>query len=521
MDQLKLALAHKFWILAGLAILLPPIGWWAATDILARETDEREKKLASVEKKLDIAKGSPNEKWIDGAKGIGRELTASVSESQARLFDHQKSVMIFPPYVQDALVKCKVTYRHDGGATDDFLAVRTFFVGSYADDWKNVVDLVKPFRANTGEGLVLLPLTEADSDTQPITKHNEVDHQWRQSLGFTSDQMWDVQEDIWFLRALMQAIARVNEGTTEIGNARIKSINQAILRGGDQSDLATRRTPKAGSPTSSTSSAPSGGRTRMGSMGSGSGSSESSYKPPKKFDPDDDFGDDGSKNSTSGDARGKKSDGTSGEAKRWVEESTKWKKRGFVLKLVMDEREIPSLLSSLSQSPFPVEIRHVEHSVYGGSAGKSFSQMISAATEAGNQEGVELTKDQQQQQQRIAQGLGMAFNMHYLADVTIDGTLTIYSEAAATGKPAPSTTSGSSQPVAGGARAAAGTKDARARPSSAASAKSTSGQSKSAAASKGSRTTTTQATKSGSVAAPPASGTKTNPAGSTASPVGK
>ena len=39
MDQLKLVLEHKFWILAGLAILLPPIGWWAATDNLAVSTD--------------------------------------------------------------------------------------------------------------------------------------------------------------------------------------------------------------------------------------------------------------------------------------------------------------------------------------------------------------------------------------------------------------------------------------------------------------------------------------------------
>ena len=39
MDQLKAILEYKFWILAGLAILLPPIGWWAATDSLATETE--------------------------------------------------------------------------------------------------------------------------------------------------------------------------------------------------------------------------------------------------------------------------------------------------------------------------------------------------------------------------------------------------------------------------------------------------------------------------------------------------
>ena len=38
------------------------------------------------------------------------------------------------------------------------------------------------------------------------------------------------------------------------------------------------------------------------------------------------------------------------------------------------------------------------------------------------------TKEQQQQQHRIVEGLRMAFNVNYLAEVTVAGTLTIYSE---------------------------------------------------------------------------------------------
>ena len=37
MDQLKVLLEYKFWILAGVALLLPPIGWYAATDDLAAD----------------------------------------------------------------------------------------------------------------------------------------------------------------------------------------------------------------------------------------------------------------------------------------------------------------------------------------------------------------------------------------------------------------------------------------------------------------------------------------------------
>lgn len=66
MDQLKLVLEYKFWILAGVAILLPPIGWWAATDHLATETASRSKKIAEYDKRISDLKDVPNEKWIQG-----------------------------------------------------------------------------------------------------------------------------------------------------------------------------------------------------------------------------------------------------------------------------------------------------------------------------------------------------------------------------------------------------------------------------------------------------------------------
>lgn len=464
MDQLKIALEHKFWILAGLAILLPPIGWWAATDNLAKETSDRNSHIAATEKRIpDPAKSQfPNEKWIDGAVAIDRELTASVIQSQQHLFDHQKSVMMFPPVVQNALDKCKLKYRAKAAPTRDFLNAKEFFVGQYLEDWKSAVDVVKPFKFETGEGLVLVP-DDQTSDSSAITKHYEVE-QWHQSLGFTDDQMWDVQEDIWFLRSLMEAIARVNRGTTEIGNARIKKINKAILRGGDVTDLANRRAGKA-----SATSAASGASSKSGAMSGGfnigrnrtggGGGGEVSYKAPKAFDPDDEFGDDGSGQSAAATGGRAKKDVPLVEAKRWVAESSKWHKRGFVLELVMDEREIPTLLTSLSESPFPVEIVHVEHKVHTSGAGTSdFSRSATMASgnATANPDSPQLTKEQQQQQRRIIEGLGIAFNMHYLADVTVAGTLTIYNEPVTTAKKGTGKQTALNQPAAPSKAAAGG-----------------------------------------------------------------
>jgi hypothetical protein len=512
MDQLKLALEHKFWILAGLAILLPPIGWWAATDNLATETASRTKTIDGYDKRIPDSKNAPNEKWIAGAKQIDRELTVSVAQSQERLFDHQMSEMTEPQVVQEALAQCKVKYRGDGGPTQEFLDAKDFFVHSYAEDWKNVVNLIRPFKMSTGDGLVLISDDPTQQEALPITRHGEVE-QWRQTLGFTSSQMWDVQEDIWFLRSLMQAIAKVNQGATEIGNARIKKLNEVRLRGGDLADLANRQSGK------STSTSPNGGTTpQSGGMnisyggGRGSGSSqESSYKPPKPFDPDDIFGDDGGKSNVVDTRRKRDRDAVVGDAKRWVERSDKWRKRGFVLKLVMDEREIPTLLTALSESAFPVEIRHVEHSVYNSTAAPLPAQAGTPRTSA---EITELTQEQQAQQQaqerRIAEGLRMALNSHYLADVIVAGTLTIYDEPpGTTSKSAAPAQTGASQAAAGSARTAGGKEDANATLAVGAAAKSAGVPSKPLAAAAG---TKTEPAKTGSPASTLRSGNKTSPA---------
>ena len=341
MDQLKLALEHKFWILAGLAILLPPIGWWAATDNLATETANRFKKIAEYEKKIPKADDVPNDKWIQGEKQIDGELTSELSQSWEHLYEHQKPEMTFPPIVQEALAKCKIRYRGEGSATEDFLAAKDFFTQKYLEDWKNAIDVIKPFKISTGEGLVRLPDDQSQTDSG-ITRHTEVE-QWRQSLAFTGGQMWDVQEDVWFLRSLMKAIARVNTGTTEIGNSRIKKLNEATLRGGDLADLNARLSGKSGSGAAAGATRPQiSGGTGVFSRGFGSGlRSESSYKAPKAFDADDVFGDDGSKSSATADPHDKKSGVPTVEIKRWVDSKQKWRKRGFVLRVVMDEREFP------------------------------------------------------------------------------------------------------------------------------------------------------------------------------------
>jgi hypothetical protein len=449
MDQLKVVLEQKFWILAGLALLLPPIGWWAATDDLAKETDSRTKKIESAEKKIPDGSKFPNEKWIKGAEEIDREIVATVTQSWAHLFDHQKSEMTWPPIVQEYMDKSKVKYRGDGQTNPDFMDAREFFVQKYLEDWKRTVNIIKPFKVSTGEGLILL--ADDQGQDSPISRHFEVE-QWRQTLVFAAKDMWDVQEDIWFLRSLMKAIARVNEGTTELGNSRIRKLTEATLRGGDPADLANRQKGAGASnqPGTSRPRAPSmgGGLGGFGAFAGAAAGVDASFKPPKGFDPDDIFGDDGSKANMTDTRGGKFKEGNAApaDARRYVNSTPKYDKRGFVLRLVMDEREIPTLLASLTESAFPVQILHVEHSVHVGNAGTDASRLMTEVTTNTNPDGTEqLTREQQARQRKIIDGVRMAFNMHYLADVTVAGTFTIYKEPQSGKKP--SSGSGDAKPA--------------------------------------------------------------------------
>jgi hypothetical protein len=270
--------------------------------------------------------------------------------------------------------------------------------------------------------------------------------------------------------------------------------------------------------------------------GSGPGG-DSPYKPPKPFDPDDIFGDDGSKGSVSADPRGKKSDMASGPTlvRRWFEvgPNQKWKTRGFVLRLVMDEREIPTLLTSLTQSAFPVEILHIEHAVHLGGAGTDATRATQPPPVLQNGEVAEpQSREQQELQRKIQEGLNMAFKMHYLADVIVAGKFTVYFEPAAarsrSAVAAASTTS--SRPAS--ASPASGTAIGKAAGSSAKSAvgvpaKSVAGQARPAAKSapsspaKAPPGATAQPVKTAPSAAIPASGKKTNPVPTPSGPSGK
>jgi hypothetical protein len=438
MDQLKIVLEHKFWLLAGLAALLPPIGWYMATDDLATQTLARQRAVESAFKDAVLKPAPevyPNDDWIADVKKVDVEIGKTVEESQARLYERQKPAMVWPQLVQSYLDAAHVRFRTEPKEADftEFLHAKLAFANLYDQVWQNAVKPLDPLVPATGDGKILIGegLT-LDMASIVITRASVKSD----TMNFSATQMWDAQEDIWFLSALVQAIARVNKGSTRIDDAPIKKLSQLVLRGGSAMDLNDRRSGKNAS-----QSASAGGRPApsfslgFGGGHSGGSGSDAGYKAPPPFDPDDVFGSDGSMEDPH---TTKKDRGLNAptDVQRYLESRTpKWARRGFVLYLVMDEREIPTLIGELSASPFPTEIRHVEHMRFDPKKDRAqLTSVLNTLKESqATSEDPKLQAEQQKRLQKVKERLDLSFSASYLANVTVCGAFTIYSEPASAG----------------------------------------------------------------------------------------
>jgi len=470
MDQLKIVLEHKFWILSALAALLSPIGWWFATSDMAQQTKDRTGKIESDFKSVKTFSEPskiptiPNDQWIRGAKGVSTDLAKQVDRSHQELFDRQKQEMVMPEMLQSAMDQAKLKYGRDDSAVKnvrDLVMIKRFFTQTYNEQWLHAVNIIDPFIPTTGDGKVVLGEGLDPAQAYTVIHKSAQVHQWDLTQNFSAMEMWDTQEDLWLLRALMHAIANVNKGATQIGDAPIKQIVEIRLRGGSLTDLAERRKgtqnqaqQQPGVSPAVATKRPTGSMLNLSGVlggGGGGGSGATGYQPPKTFDADDVFGSDGG--SATAIVEKKKDGGGLIPIERYTEsQSGKWKKRAFVMQLVMDERQIPILIGYLTTSTFPVEIKHVEHEYYEfGKTGKNRTQAVQPMGPTSGSEQLDLNgfagtgTGNDDQQKKIKERLDLAFNQSHLATVILAGTFTIYDDptkasgAATTGGTAPPT----------------------------------------------------------------------------------
>lgn len=378
MDKLKPILANKFWILCGLALLLPPSGWFLGARQLVNESTKRKGELEGKFGKAKISGAVPNQTWAKAVKKRTAVQEKYFRAAAAKLWNTQKRQMVWPRTVASLMANAE--YRKP--AADQVTAGNNFRSAYYAylrNIWK-IVDPVN-YPSPAGRPVSQAHIGKVVLEWETIPKVPE--GTW-QELPPTSEEMWDAMEDVWLVTAILQSIANVNKDATNIADASVREISTLELMGGSRNeggddgggDAAADMAGMADMPAMPASGYTSGAGMRGGSaMPQGVGGSGASLD----FSPEEEFGPATATAPSTGSAMdasdamnadasgggggvlptmGMGMQGVASRERRYIDDDPDlpFKTRGFYIKVLMDHRRLPELVAALTNSPFPVEI---------------------------------------------------------------------------------------------------------------------------------------------------------------------
>ncbi|NOX57172.1 MAG: hypothetical protein GXP27_22615 [Planctomycetes bacterium] len=259
MDYMKQIAIYKFWIIFGVALLLPPIGWWTATGKLSQEVEQRWSALDSTFQGIPDGANAPNQSWIDAVNKLNEMRKERLRLAADTLWQRQKELMTWPETIQEQMAKCP--FRGHPTDREQFLSIPYIYQREYPLQIRELWLTVDPVDEEVD------PLRDPSAPRKVILKQSAIpqvprDH-WK-NLPPTWDEMWNVQEDYWLIRELLRAVARVNESSSSILDAPIKSVQEVALFGGQRKGAES-----SGGTTSSSPSMSSGGDDEADMYGGG------------------------------------------------------------------------------------------------------------------------------------------------------------------------------------------------------------------------------------------------------------
>src|SRR5262245_25032388 len=219
MEQLKQVLKYQFWILLGVALILPFVGWFMSRSMMA-EAAARSDTLKKKQDSLVVKNDDPNETWAQQVDVINKQQENQAVLAWRALYERQLPFMVWPKRMVNDPAKIENVHQE-------------IYRVDYAKELDRVRQIVKPYDEEENKGLVryseeLLPNPNSEwTFTAP-----------------TVDQIVAAQEDLWLLTAILSAIDSVNEGATSVYDAPIREIVELLLRGG--SPRGTRSSSSAG-----------------------------------------------------------------------------------------------------------------------------------------------------------------------------------------------------------------------------------------------------------------------------------
>lgn len=370
MDKLQPLIKNRFWILAGLVLPLAMYGFFSANSKLKAATSTREGELDSALNNVPSGTNDANEKYAAGLKKINEVYSETVEDSIIGIWNTQQELMDWPPVVETYLPPLflgEFDYR-------GIVAYQEAYERLMLDLQSRVEPVMPLEQSKAGPGVGV-------GGIRPSGPEQLADVPWKQKvilaasipqanfgrMRATSEEIWNAQIDIWLLRLLFDAVARLNEDKDSATEAILRRIDVLQLVGGDGEPVVTGGDSAGGGGSGGYGEEMYDGGETSGGSGYGGGNTKpaGATKVPIEFSPAQEFGSAAGESSSGGDDEGSGSYGgmTGGAGQkanqlRYIadEEGKPYLERGFYMSVIIMQDKIPDFLVELANSEWPVRV---------------------------------------------------------------------------------------------------------------------------------------------------------------------
>jgi hypothetical protein len=202
-EYLKLAIKYRFWILVGIAALLPMIAFFVATGPIEAEEKTKSDAIKSAYEEVNkfASNSNPiNKEYPPLVEQKTEVLKKDVNVSWRKLYDRQAPLLTWPESVAETIPVWGRKWPE--GTAPEVVRGEIFkYIETYDPYVDEVFKTFHPFDYETGDGIVASAPKEAllrpaqFSDTKPP------------SLG----KVWDAQQRLWVQRTVLDVVAKVND----------------------------------------------------------------------------------------------------------------------------------------------------------------------------------------------------------------------------------------------------------------------------------------------------------------------
>jgi hypothetical protein len=227
---------YHFWILSGLAMLVPLAVAWLASGKLAKAYAEQKSKISSTSSALDpLTMGDhPNRQWVDHIHSETAAMRQNAYTAWSTLYAKQQALLKWPADLGADFI---AAFSKPESA-DDPVAL-SLYLERYQGEVKNqLVQLAAKIRSKWAPAStntrVSRAAEELDASGRFVCQWSTDDEQF-----WLKNYAWDAtptpldvryaQQDLWVMGAIFDCIARANAGATGEFDAVVRQVDRVLI----------------------------------------------------------------------------------------------------------------------------------------------------------------------------------------------------------------------------------------------------------------------------------------------------